>query len=281
LKPFISIITPFFNAEKTIRTTIQTVIDQSFLDWELVLVDDGSTDDSVKCVQEFMKNSKIRLIQQSNLGVSAARNLGVIHSNGDYLVFLDADDLLSKTHLEDFNREGIQAPDLVTCEIKIFLKGVEKEKTRGNNSTFRSMIPGSWMIKKEIFERLGGFDERLKFAENTEFFFRFDLEERKRIHILKENLCYFQSESGGSKNLQNMIDSILIILEKHDQILTAHVKYLYHQIVGVNQMRFQRFNHARFHLRKAYYLKPFQLKTLARLILSYLPILSKQIYTTR
>jgi glycosyltransferase involved in cell wall biosynthesis len=279
LKPFVSIIIPFYNAEQTIRATIQSVIDQIFKDWEIILVDDGSTDDTIKICQEFLTNSKIRLIQQANKGVSAARNLGAFHSLGCYLVFLDADDALSKTHLKDFNNACSEKPDLVTCEMKIFVGKGEQGTFQKNNSNFQSVIPGSWIIKKSIFVILNGFDDRLKFAENTEFFFRFDQIKRKRIHISKENFYYFQSKNGGSKNIQNMIDSILIILEKHDEILTNHVKYLYHQIVGVNQLRFQRFDEARKHLWKAFLIKPYKIKTLARFGLSFLPSLSKRIYS--
>lgn len=249
------------------------------MDWELILVDDGSTDESVVNCHEFLSNSKIQLIQQSNSGVSAARNYGALHAKSRYIVFLDADDSISTTHLADFISESFDDPDLVTCEIIIFISNVEKVSNSRKTTSYKTSIPGSWMIKKDIFLNLEGFDERLKFAENTEFFFRFDKKKRYHKHIQKENLFYFQSESGGSKNLQNMIDSILIILDKHDQILSTHVKFLYHQIIGVNQLRFQRFDQARKHLWEAYRFKPWKLKTLARLLLSFIPGVSMKIYT--
>lgn len=279
MKPFVSIIVPFFNAEKTIITTIKSVINQSLTDWELILVDDGSTDDYLINCNEFLRDSRIQLIRQSNQGVSAARNFGAVHAKSRYIVFLDADDSISKTHLADFISESVDDPELVTCEIKIFISNVEKKSNSRKSASYKPSIPGSWMIKRDIFLKLEGFDERLKFAENTEFFFRFDQQKRYLKHIQKENLFYFQSETGGSKNLQNMIDSILIILNKHDQILSTHVKFLYHQIVGVNQLRFQRFDQARKHLWKAYRFKPWNFKTLARLGLSFIPRLSMKIYT--
>lgn len=278
MSPKISVVIPFYNGAKTLNRAVESVMNQSFEDWELILVDDGSTDDSVRRIQDFLLNPKISLVKQVNQGVSAARNFGAAHSKGLYLVFLDADDLIEPSHLEDFKREAIKATDVMTCEMKVFIGGKEKKDSFKNNSAYKPIIPGTWMIKKEIFEELGGFDEQLKFAENTELFFRFDKRKGTRLHIQKKNLNYFQSGSGGSKNLQNMIDSILIILEKHDKYLTDHVKYLYNQIIGVNQLRFHRFEEGRKSLWRAVVLKPYQPKTLLRFGLSCFPLLSKLIY---
>lgn len=279
MKPFVSIIVPFFNAEKTITSTIQSVIDQSFREWELILVDDGSTDDSVKICKEFLSYPNVRLIQQLNRGVSAARNFGASYANGKYLTFLDADDSISMSHLADFYHESFDYPEVLTCDMKIYTGKKKMEKTIRKNESYRSSIPGSWMIRKDIFQNIGGFDERLKFAENTELFFRFDQQDRFRKHIQKENLFYHQSEAGGSKNLQNMLDSIRIILEKHDDYLNAHVKHLYHQNIGVIEMRFGNFKIARQHLWKSWKYKPLKISTPIRILLGYFPFMARRIYT--
>jgi glycosyltransferase involved in cell wall biosynthesis len=268
-----SIIVPFYNAAETLPSTLESVVLQTFQDWELVLVNDGSEDESEAKVQSFLKDHRVRIFHQVNSGVSAARNTGALHATGDYLVFLDADDLLSSSYLSDFYKLTFDDPDLLTCGMKtIFSTGIEK------NGSSQSIIPGSWVIKNECFKNLEGFDERLKFAENTEFFFRFDQEVRHRKHIEKCNFIYRQSESGGSKNLQNMVDSILIILKKHDSYLSNHVKHLYHQIAGVNLMRFQNYPIARTHLWKAWIFKPYKLATLGRLGIAFFPPLAKNLY---
>jgi hypothetical protein len=135
------------------------------------------------------------------------------------------------------------------------------------------------MIRKAIFDKVGGYDEALKFAENTELFFRLDQLPLKKQYIEKENFIYHQSPDGGSKNLQNMLDSIRRILAKHDKYLTAHVKHLYHQNVGVIEMRFGRFEPARKHLWKAWKFKPKKISALMRLALAYFPVLARKIYT--
>lgn len=89
----ISIIIPLYNKEKFIRSTIQSILQQDFQDFEIVIVDDGSKDNSAKIIKSFT-DLRIRLVQQRNQGVSAARNRGINEAQGDYIFFLDADDTL-------------------------------------------------------------------------------------------------------------------------------------------------------------------------------------------
>ena len=87
----ISIVIPLYNKEQQIGKTLESVFAQSFQDYEVVIVNDGSTDKSVEIV-EGMADKRIRLINQKNSGVSAARNKGIQESRGEYIAFLDADD---------------------------------------------------------------------------------------------------------------------------------------------------------------------------------------------
>ena len=88
----ISIVTPVYNAEKYIEETIRTVLDQTWKDWEWILVDDGSADRSVEIIEQY-KDSRIRLIRQKNKGAAAARNRGIEAAKGRYIAFLDSDDI--------------------------------------------------------------------------------------------------------------------------------------------------------------------------------------------
>lgn len=96
-----SVITPVFNREKCLGRAIQSVVSQSFENWELILVNDGSTDRSESICAAFARtDSRIHYISQSNAGVSAARNSGLRAASGQYVLFLDADDFLQKDALE-------------------------------------------------------------------------------------------------------------------------------------------------------------------------------------
>ena len=95
----ISVVIPLYNKEKQIAKTLQTVLNQTYQDFEIVIVNDGSTDGSVDEVKKFL-NPRIRLINQKNGGVSAARNRGIEEAKGEYIAFLDADDVWDIEHLE-------------------------------------------------------------------------------------------------------------------------------------------------------------------------------------
>jgi glycosyltransferase involved in cell wall biosynthesis len=88
----ISVVIPLYNKVHTIVETLNTVLAQSFIDFEIIIVDDGSTDEGVNVVQNFFKDNRIHVISQKNQGVSAARNKGVEASKSEYIAFLDADD---------------------------------------------------------------------------------------------------------------------------------------------------------------------------------------------
>ena len=98
-KQKVSIIMPVYNAGKYINRAIDSVINQSFQNWELLIINDGSTDDSEHKINEY-SDKRIKYFQQINQGVSSARNQGLRHMNGGYFCFLDADDYLPSGSIE-------------------------------------------------------------------------------------------------------------------------------------------------------------------------------------
>lgn len=113
----ISVIIPVYNVEKYLAPCLDSVINQTYTDWEAVLVDDGSTDASPAICEEYAgKDGRFRLIRQENGGLSAARNTGIAACKGDYITFLDSDDALVSTALEQLLRlcTGYNA-DLAVC----------------------------------------------------------------------------------------------------------------------------------------------------------------------
>lgn len=101
-KPLVSVITPSFNCEKSISNTIESVINQSFIDWEMIIVDDCSTDNSVDVINSYIeKDSRIKLIKRSwNAGPAIARNIAIENALGRYIAFLDSDDQWFSNKLE-------------------------------------------------------------------------------------------------------------------------------------------------------------------------------------
>lgn len=98
----VSIITPCYNGEKYISETIESVLKQTYSSWEMIIVDDGSIDESVAIVKKFQKrDSRIKLIKQKNAGSAAARNNGIKHAKGRYIALLDADDVWKSNFLQE------------------------------------------------------------------------------------------------------------------------------------------------------------------------------------
>ena len=97
-----TVVIPLYNKEKQIRTTIQTVLEQTFQQYEILIINDGSTDGSIEEVQKF-SDKRIRIISQKNAGVSAARNTGIENARYEWVAFLDADDLWEKDFLKEIS----------------------------------------------------------------------------------------------------------------------------------------------------------------------------------
>lgn len=115
----VSIITPVYNVERCIGKTINSIISQSSKDFELLLIDDGSKDRSIKIAEDLLKNSDVnyRIITQENAGVSAARNRGIAEANGEYVCFLDSDDYIHKDYIKlMYEKASTCNCDLVFCD---------------------------------------------------------------------------------------------------------------------------------------------------------------------
>lgn len=103
-KPFFSIIFPVYNREPYLKEALQSILSQSFQDFELIAIDDGSEDSSVEILKEFSSSfPNFSLITQNHLGVSEARNAGLKQAQGEYICFVDSDDLLTSNYLQDFH----------------------------------------------------------------------------------------------------------------------------------------------------------------------------------
>lgn len=121
----LSVLIPVYNAEKYLQDTINSVLEQKFKNSEIILVDDGSTDKSVEIIKEFQKNTeRIKLIQQSNSGASAARNRAIEAATGKYVIMLDSDDIIEpEMHYDMINKAEETNVDMVVCNYKTIKNG--------------------------------------------------------------------------------------------------------------------------------------------------------------
>lgn len=169
--PRVSVIIPTFNCERFIAQTIESVLAQTYRDLELVVVDDGSTDNTRLIVEEFLKDKRVRYIYQNNSGASTARNKGFLESSGEYIAFLDSDDLWYPEKLErqvDFLDKNKDI-GLVNCMVNIIDKesniiGREEcKEVKGITDLLlgSNLITGSAsavMVRRHCIEKVGLFD---------------------------------------------------------------------------------------------------------------------------
>lgn len=128
-----SIIVPIYNVEKYLRTCIESILNQSYKKYEIILINDGSSDNSDMICEEYKKYNNIKYINKKNEGVSVARNIGIENANGEWLVFVDPDDWLEKTYLEEINNNIRDDIDII-----LFDDFVEfNNKTIENNIYFK------------------------------------------------------------------------------------------------------------------------------------------------
>ena len=109
MNPEISIIVPVYNVEKYLKRCIDSILNQSFTDFELILVDDGSTDNSGEIIDEYaIKDERIKVIHKENGGLSSARNVGIEYSKGNYIAFVDSDDYINKNMYKILYKNAIK-----------------------------------------------------------------------------------------------------------------------------------------------------------------------------
>lgn len=190
--PFISIIIPLYNKEKFIESTLKSVLNQSFTDYEILIINDGSTDSSHEKVLQF-KDSRIRYFSKENGGVSTARNYGIKEATSDFITFIDADDYWYPDFLKGMHQNIQQFPKekVFTVAIEIetpnntipAIYSIERTKNQDcqivdyfQASSKESVIwTSSAVFHKSIFSETGDFDINLKSGQDTDLWIRIGL----------------------------------------------------------------------------------------------------------
>ncbi len=200
--PKLSIIMGVFNAEYTIKTCVQSLIDQSFDDWEFIICDDGSTDNTLKILEELSHGeTRIKILKNSrNLGLAFCLNKCINISTGDYLVRQDADDFSAKNRLEELRSEIDKNPDASVIGTSAYL--IDNNKIWGQwnppfNSEKKDWLKGPQIIhptvimrKKDIVE-IGLYNSKALRVEDFELWIRY-LEKKKKLISIQKPLYFYQ-----------------------------------------------------------------------------------------
>ena len=181
LGPLVSVIVPCYNAAEFLEEALRSVLAQSYSEVEVLVVDDGSTDNSAEIARRF----PVRYIRQENRGLSEARNTGIRESKGSYLVFLDADDRLKPRAIETGLAALAPRPDCaLTVGDHVFIAPdssylADSVKERHLHSHYEALLRSNFiemissvLFRRSIFDEVGGFDATLRVAEDYELYLR-------------------------------------------------------------------------------------------------------------
>ncbi len=242
MKPFFSVIVAAYNKADVIGSTLDSLLEQSFTDFEIIVIDDGSNDYSAKLIAEY-NSPKITYYYQVNKGVSSARNKGVEISRGSYIVFLDADDQVENDWLFHFHHKIISfEADLVFCDVRT-LDAIKNEVRvtsarfpYGNNQQCESGIylTGAFCIKADLLKKVGCYDSKLRFGENAELSIRMLHLSPKIAFTDQPGLIYNLNQEGSGKNYLNRILDTEYVIQKHKSYFSKNVMtlQLYYQSIA-------------------------------------------------
>lgn len=215
MKKIISIIVPVYNCAGTISETIESVLSQTYSNWELICVDDGSTDECEAIITKYCyQDNRIRFIKRNRLpkGGSVCRNIGAFEAKGDYLIFLDGDDLLTQECLE----KRLKVIENSTADFAVFPMASFKDNPELSKKCSRTDVKnmkyyfasaqGGWQVtspiyKAEFFKSLNGFNEAFPRLQDIELHLRAILKSDRNYIILDEaapDCLYRMSENHYS-----------------------------------------------------------------------------------
>lgn len=244
-----SIVIPLYNKAQYIHNAIQCILNQSFQHFEIIIVDDGSTDNSIQVVKTFC-DSRISIIHQANSGVSIARNNGVKHATYEHIAFLDADDWWDKYFLEEMYhlitlypnaaiygsnyfivKNSLNHPTQIGLPSNFKIGYIDYIKTYSN--TFWVPFNCSFVVvNKKAFENIGGFKHNLKFGEDFDVWLQIAL--KYSVAYINKPLAYSNQDSDplnralGSKKKWKKEEHMIFNLEylKQEESLNTDLKYL-------------------------------------------------------
>jgi glycosyltransferase involved in cell wall biosynthesis len=243
MNPEISVIIPAYNRDKILKRAIDSIVAQTFQNWELIVVDDCSTDTTFDVVNSFMVNNEgIRYYKlEKNSGANAARNQGIKLANADILSFLDSDDEMHPLNLKKQHEKFSSSPDLALCYTGVdYYSGSTKvsevhQRMRGSlekylftNLKGLGSSTSGFAVRKEVMEKTGGFDESMASQQDLDLLVRV-----ARLYPIDfvdscNTKMYLNSDNRISDNPHSVIKGEEQFLSKHE--LRIRELGLYHHV---------------------------------------------------
>lgn len=264
-RPLVSVVIPTYNHAEFVGSAVQSALDQKYPKMEVIVVDDGSTDNTREVLKPYLGDRRVSYLSQENRGPSSARNRGIAESKGEYLNFLDADDYFhpSKVAKQVEVLQSDPSVDLVYCDVALvdrngrtmgeYSVGASRKILEGD--IFDSLMLGGYypphvvLLRRTVLEQVGVFDEELKGAEDWDLWLRASAE-GFRAHYIDEKLAYYRRYPGTiSQHELTMQVGQVAVMEKMAQQYPARLaRSLVHLISSNKEL-----NAGNEWLRKAYW----------------------------
>jgi len=247
MNPLVSIIIPTYNAEKYILDTVNSALSQTYKNIEIIIIDDGSTDDTLNLINSF-RLEKVKIFTQENKGASVARNNGLKHASGKYIQFLDADDLINEVKIESQVKLLISNPEYIClCHTVHFDDGMNPFSipiehawySQGSKNPIDFLIklyggpviglgyggmiqPNAWLTPRDIIEKSGFWNEMKNPDDDGEFFCRVVLASKGILYAFESINYYRKFKTNQNWSAQNNYNSNLNIL-KSTELKAKHL----------------------------------------------------------
>jgi glycosyltransferase involved in cell wall biosynthesis len=245
MSTLISVIIPAYNAERTILETVKSVQKQTFSDFELIVINDGSTDQTLELVQSF-EDERLKIFSYKNAGLPVARNRGISHATGEFIAFLDADDLWTPDKLELQLAALKQHPEAGlayswTCNMQEG-KCVHIVEPRFEGNVYANLLLWNFisngsnpLIRRQVIESVGEFESTLQSGEDWDYWLRIAVR-WSFIVVPKVHILYRLSSNSMSSKLEVMKAAGITVLETAFCIAPPELQYLKnHSLSNVHQ----------------------------------------------
>ena len=287
--PKVSVVIPTWNRAPSVMHAVESVLSQTMTDFELLVVDDGSTDDTAETV-DSITDPRVRLLCKSHRGRGAARNAGAAAATGELLAFLDSDDIAHPTWLEEI----VAAMEANHCDL--VLSGHQSLEPDGRltehlpsargwpDADYVSpvFLAGCWILKRQLFLQCGGYDPDIRVGENSEVALRlFSLNPNLRVAVLPRALIRVTERAEQADRFEQ-VKGAQTVLTRYRPFHRRFPKVWasYNTVVGVDWAFRGEFRRARQNLAQAFVADPFSPRRLLRLAAASLPFLARRIWSS-
>lgn len=237
--PQVSIIIPVFNYAHFLKRTLDSIFDQTYRDYEVIVVDDGSEDDPFAIIKPY--GNRVQYLRQENKGVCAARNAGLQIAKGEYVLFLDADDFIVPDKLYAQVALMKASPTYGIVHSGWWL--ADSDGTVYDCVTpwdyaplldietwlfWKPVLPASMLLRKSIIDAVGGFDPAFTQAEDVDLIFRMMMTGCEAIWLKRPTAYYRQHPDNTVKNIKGQVENMVRVLEKYfsQENLSTQIKNL-------------------------------------------------------